>query len=109
MKRNEEGFITVTRNRKPKRLIRSDSLLDDKSSEVMKQEGSIEKNKVCLTSVEVLPKQMALAKILRNENINNIIRIHYKNQYKIFIQFDDKKQAENLINSEKLVLIGVQA
>ncbi|XP_050556609.1 uncharacterized protein LOC126911796 [Spodoptera frugiperda] len=106
---SEEGFITVTRNRKLKRLIRSDSLSDNKSVESMEQEGSCEKIEVCLTSAEVLPKQMALAKMLRNENILNIMKIHYKNPYKIFIQFSDKVQAENLIKCEKLAQLGVRA
>lgn len=106
---SEEGFITVTRNRKPKRLIRSDSLSDNQSLEIMEQEGSFEKTEVCLTSAEILPKQMALAKMLKNENIINIMKIHYKNPYKIFIQFSDKKQAEKLIKCEKLVQLGVRA
>ncbi|KAH9638689.1 hypothetical protein HF086_013961 [Spodoptera exigua] len=41
---SEEGFITITRKgRKPKRLIRSDSLTEDKSLEELEKEGTFEK------------------------------------------------------------------
>ncbi|KAF9414110.1 hypothetical protein HW555_007869 [Spodoptera exigua] len=108
---SEEGFITITRKgRKPKRLIRSDSLTEDKSLEKLEKEGTFEKKiEVCLTSVSILPKQMALARILRDENITNIIGIQYKNPYKIFIQLTDKKQVESLICCQKLIQLGIQA
>ena len=56
---------------------------------------------VCVTSKEVLPKPFGMAKLLREENIKNILKIQYKNPYKILIHFEDRKDAENLTKCSK--------
>nr|XP_026492743.1 uncharacterized protein LOC113398299 [Vanessa tameamea] len=58
---------------------------------------------VCITSLQVLPKQMALAKLLFNEQINKIVKIKYKNLYKVIIQFEDKQYAQKLLTCKKLI------
>ncbi|XP_041985021.1 uncharacterized protein LOC121737413 [Aricia agestis] len=99
---SSDGFTTVVR--KPKRLIRSTSLID---KSVQKQAGFEQmkdfekKNEICVTSSTELPKQMAMARLLLSENIQNIIKIKYKSPYKVFIQFENENDAEKLLNCSK--------
>ncbi|KAJ2953411.1 hypothetical protein O0L34_g1001 [Tuta absoluta] len=58
---------------------------------------------VCVTSTKNLPKQMALAKLLREENIEKITRIRYKGPYKVLIRFDNREEAVKLINCQKFI------
>ncbi|KAJ2940949.1 hypothetical protein O0L34_g10211 [Tuta absoluta] len=58
---------------------------------------------VCVTSTKNLPKQMALAKLLREENIEKITRIRYKGPYKVLIRFDSRDEAVKLINCQKFI------
>lgn len=88
----EDDFITVVR-RKPKRFIRSES--------VVQREKDGENNEVCITCLKELPKQMAMAKLLRNEKIQNIIKIKYKSPYKVFISFENNEDAEKLMTCQK--------
>lgn len=97
----EEDFITVVR-RKNKRLIRSDSLdlinetrVDKNKSLIQSEETTL--YEVCLTSKESVPKQMALAKLLRSENIKGITRIKYKSFNKVLIQFQSNEDADKLL------------
>lgn len=106
---SEEGFITVNR-RRPKRLIRSDSAVNyDKNFDMEDNVDIGRKYEVCLTSLKVLPKQMALARFLRDENIININKIKYKSPYRVYVQFENIVQAENLIKNQKLVDLDIRA
>lgn len=97
---DDEGFITVRKDKK--RLVRRSSM---SSNSIENNESTVkstnEKIIVCVTSKEVLPKPFGMAKLLRVENIKNILKIQYKNPYKILIQFEDRKDAESLIKCSK--------
>lgn len=99
---SEEGFTTVIR-RKPKRLLMSDTAnLRNMLCTVENDAGTdTEPFEVCITSLTILPKQMALAKLLRSELIHNVSRIRYKSPYKVLIRFESDLDAEKLINCQK--------
>lgn len=110
----EDGFITVTR-RKSQRVRRSESQENTGmvqgnlcGNQNYSMNESQEKHEVCLMSLQVLPKQMALAKLLMSENINNITRIKYKSPYKVFVQLDNREQAEILVRSTKLEHMNIR-
>ncbi|KAF9793574.1 hypothetical protein SFRURICE_007501 [Spodoptera frugiperda] len=97
---DEEGFITVRKDKK--RLLRRPSMSSNCSENNESTfKSTNEKIIVCVTSKEVLPKPFGMAKLLRSENIKNILKIQYKNPYKILIQFEDRKDAECLIKCSK--------
>ncbi|XP_053624904.1 uncharacterized protein LOC128683366 [Plodia interpunctella] len=103
---SEKGFQTVTRRKRAaKRLLRSNS----HKGQVEPSRGEsqyIERYEVCITSLEILPKQMAMAKLLRGENISNILRIKYKSPYKVLIQVEDEETAEKLLGCQKILNMG---
>lgn len=109
---SEEGFITVVR-RNPKRLIRSTSVnsITEKSMETQEtmNESGADEVEVCLFSKQVLPKQMAFARLLRNEGITNICKIKYKSAYRLFVLFNAKDQAQKLLECQKLVELDIRA
>ncbi|XP_072934995.1 uncharacterized protein [Epargyreus clarus] len=96
----EEGGYTIVR-RKPKRLLRSTSVNND--SEMIKNNNKAE---ISITSTHTLPKQVGLAKLLREEKIQNIVKIKYKSPYKVLIQFEKKCDAEKLLNNAKFKDLG---
>lgn len=57
---------------------------------------------VNVTSQQILLKQIAFAKLMREENIENITNIKYKNPYKLIVSFENKESAEKLLNCQKL-------
>lgn len=61
-------------------------------------EDSIE---VSLTCTEKLPKQFGLAKTLKEQRIQDVIRIKYLNSFKVLIQFSKEESADKLINCKK--------
>ncbi|XP_022815786.1 uncharacterized protein LOC111349056 [Spodoptera litura] len=109
----EDEFITVVR-RKPKRLIRSDSTeMQDKTGiDSNKTDNSqleeVNKYQLCITSIETLPKQMALAKLLRSENIKGITRIKYKSFNKVLIQLSEDEEVVKLLECQKLKDMGLR-
>ncbi|CAB3222491.1 unnamed protein product [Arctia plantaginis] len=109
---DEEGFITVTR-RRSKRLIRRDSSSTHTNVGVdleknNKAKECVEKHEVCITSLECLPKQIAMAKLLRSQNITGIDRIKYKNVNKAIISFFKKECALKLMECETLKEMGLR-
>lgn len=114
---SEDGFITVQR-KGSKRLIRSCSTENmsymDSNIVVHRNINNTyilekEKYEVCLFSQQIMPKQMAFARFLRNEGIINVSKIKYKSPYKIFIVFNSKEQAEKLITNRKLAEMNIRA
>lgn len=99
----DSGFITVRNDKK--RLTRSFSTslsMTDWENKENTDKSSINENIiVCVTSKEILPKPFGIAKLLKAENIKNILKIQYKNPYKILIHFEDRKDAQSLINCSK--------
>lgn len=117
---SENGFTTIARS-KPKKLLQSeavDTLPNKPVDQTMvvtstiadnQQNKSVNHYEVCLTSLKALPKQMALARLLRSLNISTIINIKYKSPYKVFLQFEDKTQAGILLSWPKLDELEIRA
>ncbi|CAH0719517.1 unnamed protein product, partial [Brenthis ino] len=87
----EEVWTTV--QRKGKRF----ALAGDSNGNSETREQKIE---VCIICKEQLPKQFKLAKLLRAEKIQNVVRVKYINSYKVLIEFDKEESAEELVNSK---------
>ncbi|XP_039763079.1 uncharacterized protein LOC120635932 [Pararge aegeria] len=102
---SKDGFVTVSR-RKPKKLVRSESHEREMSINGDNENIYFE---VSLFGLQILPKQMAFARLLRDENIKNVTKIKYKSPYKIFIQFSDKNEAQKLINCKKINEMDIRA
>ncbi|CAG5024363.1 unnamed protein product [Parnassius apollo] len=108
---SEESFTTVTR-RKPK-CRRSDltksadnNQLIDALTTPLEMQRLEEYYEVCITSLQCLPKQIGLAKLLKSENIINIMKIQYKSPYKVLVQFQKLEDAYHLINCKKILDLG---
>ncbi|KAG6460960.1 hypothetical protein O3G_MSEX012336 [Manduca sexta] len=87
----EEVWTTV--GRKGKRFARSIDV--DDSTRV--REDFME---ICISSTDKLPKQFMLAKTLKSENIQDIIKVKYLNPYKVILHFSKEDSAEKLLNSK---------
>lgn len=61
---------------------------------------------ISVTSKEKLPKQFALAKILRNLEITDVLKVKYVNPFKILITFNNETSADKFILSESLIAKG---
>ncbi|CAG9564723.1 unnamed protein product [Danaus chrysippus] len=64
-------------------------------------EEQVEVSMTCKS--EKLPKQIALARILKHENILDIIRIKYINSYKVMLKFSNNYSAEKLIQCQYFI------
>ena len=90
----EDGFTTVV---KSKKFLRSSSKISNTNIQTTK-----EVYQISIVSKEILPKQIKMAKFLRGENFQNILRIKYKNPYKVIIDLENKEIADKIVNSSKL-------
>ncbi|VVC86926.1 unnamed protein product, partial [Leptidea sinapis] len=99
----EDGFTTVRSKRAVKIAKKSTRDLSLAGNEQENLPTQDEKIIVAVTGNEILPKQFKFAKILRSENILNITNIRYKSPFKIIIEFEDKKNAQKLIECKKIV------
>lgn len=61
---------------------------------------------ICITSSEPLPKQFALAKIFKDQEITDISRVKYINPYKIILEVNGECSAEKLISCKHLLGLG---
>ncbi|CAG5001589.1 unnamed protein product [Parnassius apollo] len=61
---------------------------------------------VYINCFEKLPKQFALAKLLKTNNIKHISRVKYVNAYKVFVQFECAESADELMNCTPLKELG---
>ncbi|KOB68062.1 reverse transcriptase [Operophtera brumata] len=61
---------------------------------------------VCVSSIQLLPKQIGLAKLLKAENIPNVSEIKYKTPYKVFMKFESRADAVMLVNNDKFRELG---
>ncbi|XP_060805766.1 uncharacterized protein LOC106141397 [Amyelois transitella] len=86
----EEVWTTV--GKKAKKPVSS-----DENDLTNKAEEKIE---ICLTCPEKLPKQFGLAKMMKAENIKNVIKIKYINAYKVLIHFSQEESAEEFLLSK---------
>nr|XP_034824447.1 uncharacterized protein LOC117982236 [Maniola hyperantus] len=102
----EDGFTTVRSKRSVKMSKKSTSGLSSAGNEEENLPIQDEKIIVTVTGKEVLPKQFKLAKLLRSENILKINSIQYKSPFKICIEFEDKENAQKLIECKIFVDMG---
>ncbi|CAH2228626.1 jg6017 [Pararge aegeria aegeria] len=86
-KNDDDGFSTVQRKTKRKNRVSTET---DETYEV------------CIASSQNLPKQIAMAKLMRSQNIENILGIKYKGPYKVLVTLGNKNDAEKLISCQKL-------
>lgn len=92
---NEEGeFLEVKRKRKRKAI-------HQQSKDKTNLGNDDNKFEVCISSKQILPKQIGLAKLLRSENVEGVIRIKYKGPYKVLICFENREFAEKILNNKK--------
>lgn len=82
---NLECWQTVSKNNSKKKA---------KLSKDMSVESPIQ---VTVTSKEKMPKQFALAKLLKQNKIMDIDKIKYINPYKLLVTFSNKNSAENFL------------
>lgn len=82
----EAGWTRISRDKKIVRRAEKES-----------EETNIQ---VCITSPTTLPKQFALAKILQQHKINNIIKVKYVNSSKILVYFNNQVSADKLIQTK---------
>lgn len=102
---NDNEFITVTRKKLKHRKV-SDSICTQNEKAQIEYETIHDKHEVSMTSLKVLPKQFAMAKLLRDEDIQNIVNIKYKGPYKVLIQFNSADSADKLLKCTKMVDLG---
>ncbi|XP_022831899.1 uncharacterized protein LOC111360253 [Spodoptera litura] len=108
---SEDDFITV-RRRNPKLLIRSNST--DVNNVKVNNKGGTNTfetstyHEVIVTSLNNLPKPIAMAKLLRSENIKDILKIKYKSSYKMTIHLQTKDDAKKIIENKKLKDMGLR-
>ncbi|CAH2094223.1 unnamed protein product [Euphydryas editha] len=69
---------------------------------VQNERVSEEKVEISVTSKEPLPKQFAFARLLKNNNILNILKIKYINAYKLIIQFEDESMLTKFLECEEI-------
>lgn len=102
---DDDGFVTVRKGKK--RLTRrlSEKNTENEQEHNKELEGT-DQIIVSVTSKEILPKQFGLAKKLRAEKIDNILKISYKNPYKVLIEFEDKTNAQKLVDCESFHALG---
>ncbi|CAH0724081.1 unnamed protein product, partial [Brenthis ino] len=64
------------------------------------------KIEIYITSTEILPKQFAMAKLLKNNDIMDIDRLKYINPYKIRLDMNNEMCADKLENCEEFLRKG---
>lgn len=103
---DDDGFLTVMSGNK-KRILRSLSKKSNNSNDDDNQNRSMEvKILVSVTSLEQLPKQFGMARLLKAENIQKILKITSKNPYRILIEFENIDEANKLIENSKFKELG---
>lgn len=79
------------------------SVVRNKNKKPKAQNNKIE---IYMSSTEILPKQFTIAKLLKNNNINNIEGAKYISPYKIRIDLLSDIDAEKLINCKEFIEKG---
>lgn len=99
---DEDGFTLVqrkairvaTRKLRLPTSVRGTDVLIDNSFEV------------CISSYQLLPKQIGLAMLLKAEGITNATQIKYKTPYRVVITFENKEDADLLILNKTFMESG---
>ncbi|CAH2106813.1 unnamed protein product [Euphydryas editha] len=97
----EENLRAEKRNR-----IEEESEWSVIGSKKKKPKAQNNKIEIYITSTEILPKQFTIAKLLKNNNINNIERVKYISPYKIRIDLLYDIDADRLINCKDFIEKG---
>lgn len=87
----DEEEVWTEVGRRGKVVVRSAS--DDDMTRVPEEQIEIS----ITSKKEKLPKQIGLARILKQENILDIIRVRYINAYKVILKFSKNESAEKLM------------
>lgn len=104
---DNEGYTLVQRRHKYRRFANSvDTGMQNNNLHNINNRTINNQFEVSLTSYEMLPKQIGLAKLFKSEGINNASSIKYKNAYKVFICFDKREEALSLINNQTFMEKG---
>ncbi|XP_013164462.1 PREDICTED: uncharacterized protein LOC106115580 [Papilio xuthus] len=102
-----DGFVTVSkRKNKNRKRETADNVNIEISPTTPITVLTEEYYEVCISSLQCLPKQIAMAKLLKSNNIQNILQIRYKSPYKVLIKFTNKKDAESLITCKQISELG---
>ncbi|XP_045542711.1 uncharacterized protein LOC123723607 [Papilio machaon] len=102
-----DGFVTVSKRKsKNQKKETSDNVNIEIIPNIPSSVQAEEYYEVCISSLQCLPKQIAMAKLLKSNNIQNILQIRYKNPYKVLIKFTNKKDAESLITCKQISELG---
>lgn len=64
------------------------------------------KIEVYVSSTEKLPKQFSLAKLFKEEGIDDTIKIKYMNPYRMRIEFNNDLSAEKFMKCDKFISMG---
>lgn len=80
---SEDGWKTVTRGRK-----------------VVRKSDEDQNVQVCITCAKELPKQFALAKLFKEHDINDIIKVKYTSSTRIIVTFEKELSADKLLQTK---------
>ncbi|KOB74095.1 reverse transcriptase [Operophtera brumata] len=61
---------------------------------------------ISISSNGPFPKQFALAKLFKSQNITDITRVKYINPYKLIVEINGEESAERLIQCDHLLELG---
>lgn len=101
--RNEKSLSELERPQKRSREVNRDEIwttMVRKAKVYGREENSLStripefKIEVSVTCTEKLPKQFGLAKMLKTENIMNVVKVKYVNAYKALIHFNVEESAD---------------
>lgn len=98
----DQDEIWTTVSRGTKRLARSNNNEGEPSVRTIPEEVI----EVSITSIEKLPKQIGMARILKLENIENVVRVKYINPYKVLLRFSCVSSVDLIINCKSLIEKG---
>lgn len=95
---DNEGFTVVKKKAKPKKNIHFAS--PNTAEEMDISNESLQFYEVSVTSKEPLPKQLGMAKLLKDENVQEILKVTYKSPHKGLIRFKTKETATAFMRSD---------
>lgn len=98
---DNEGFTLVQRK---KTLAATGKYR--RSTEKGNNKLNVNSFEVCVSSYQMLPKQIGLAMLLKSEGIINVIKITYKSPYRVVISFENKEDANKLVQSKTFMDSG---
>ncbi|XP_045497522.1 uncharacterized protein LOC123695660 [Colias croceus] len=98
----DDGIMGVRRERKREREKDENEWQVVKGKEKKQRNTNNEKIEVYVSHPDKMPKQFELAKLFKELNISNVIRIKYLNPYRIRIEFTENSHADKILSSTYL-------